>query len=498
LVTVTFAHHSLIEGNRAGTLYGLVATVLLAIIFTAFQGVEYSVSSFTISDGAFGTCFYFGTGFHGLTTLCVAPFTNINELKTNIISKFENYTENNNTLLIVIPAHRGKESTSYLLNRDFLEWFVGFTDGEGNFNIKITNLIDNTFKNVQFTFQIGLHKDEEELLHYIMNTLKCGHIYKSKGRLNFFVNDINSLLYVIIPIFDHINLNSSKYYHFELFKKAVFLTKDKSHLLDNGKFEIINLQKQMQKLSGKWIPESINSNINITECWLAGFIDGEGCFSTNKYVPRFKLENHYKEFELYRKIREYLTVGNIMLTSPRTHIFNSNPMIVLEINQIKQLKEILMPLMYKNDCLLLKSQKFKDFLLWLKLIDIYYKGYHTTIEGKYLFDAIKLHINKYRLTTNISLLQDVKHISLLEIENLLFKLYTLDSPYEIKHGLRYYRNTNKLVNEATSIIVIDNNHNRTIYHSFTDCAKSLHIGRTKIKHCLNTGESYKGYNFVLS
>jgi cytochrome c oxidase subunit 3 len=24
--------------------------------------VEYSVSSFTISDGAFGSCFYFGTG----------------------------------------------------------------------------------------------------------------------------------------------------------------------------------------------------------------------------------------------------------------------------------------------------------------------------------------------------------------------------------------------------------------------------------------------------
>ena len=28
--------------------------------------MEYSVSSFTISDGAFGSCFYFGTGFHGL------------------------------------------------------------------------------------------------------------------------------------------------------------------------------------------------------------------------------------------------------------------------------------------------------------------------------------------------------------------------------------------------------------------------------------------------
>jgi cytochrome c oxidase subunit 3 len=65
-VTVTYAHHSLIQGNRAGALYGLVATVILAVIFTALQGIEYTVSSFTISDGAFGSCFYFGTGFHGL------------------------------------------------------------------------------------------------------------------------------------------------------------------------------------------------------------------------------------------------------------------------------------------------------------------------------------------------------------------------------------------------------------------------------------------------
>jgi cytochrome c oxidase subunit 3 len=36
------------------------------MIFTAFQGVEYAVSSFTISDGAYGSCFYFGTGFHGI------------------------------------------------------------------------------------------------------------------------------------------------------------------------------------------------------------------------------------------------------------------------------------------------------------------------------------------------------------------------------------------------------------------------------------------------
>ncbi len=61
--TITYAHHSLIQGERKGSLYGSVFTIILAIIFTIFQAIEYTVSSFTISDGAFGTCFFLVQGF---------------------------------------------------------------------------------------------------------------------------------------------------------------------------------------------------------------------------------------------------------------------------------------------------------------------------------------------------------------------------------------------------------------------------------------------------
>jgi tRNA nucleotidyltransferase (CCA-adding enzyme) len=96
---------------------------------------------------------------------------------------------------------------------------------------------------------------------------------------------------------------------------------------------------------------------------LAGFIDGDGSFSYNKYVPRFKLENHCKELELYNKIKEFLTVGNVMLTSPRVNRVSNNSTVVLEINKIKELKDILIPLMYKNNCILFKTLKSEDFLL---------------------------------------------------------------------------------------------------------------------------------------
>lgn len=64
--TVTYAHHSLIQGNRKETINGLIFTIILAMIFTGLQGFEYYTAPFTISDGAFGSTFYFATGFHGL------------------------------------------------------------------------------------------------------------------------------------------------------------------------------------------------------------------------------------------------------------------------------------------------------------------------------------------------------------------------------------------------------------------------------------------------
>jgi cytochrome c oxidase subunit 3 len=75
--TITYAHHSLIKGERKGALYGSIFTVVLALIFTLFQGIEYNVSSFTISDSVFGTCFFFGTGFHGFHVIIGTIFLSV-------------------------------------------------------------------------------------------------------------------------------------------------------------------------------------------------------------------------------------------------------------------------------------------------------------------------------------------------------------------------------------------------------------------------------------
>ena len=73
-VTVTFAHHALIEGNRGNALHGLVLTVLFGAYFTFLQQSEYFEASFTIADRVYGTTFFVATGFHGLHVLIGSSF----------------------------------------------------------------------------------------------------------------------------------------------------------------------------------------------------------------------------------------------------------------------------------------------------------------------------------------------------------------------------------------------------------------------------------------
>ena len=64
-VTVTWAHHAIIASNYKSAIFGLIATIVLAIIFTALMVAEYYIASFDISDSVYGSCFYMLTGLHG-------------------------------------------------------------------------------------------------------------------------------------------------------------------------------------------------------------------------------------------------------------------------------------------------------------------------------------------------------------------------------------------------------------------------------------------------
>nr|UAJ48131.1 cytochrome c oxidase subunit III [Cybister japonicus] len=73
-VTVTWAHHSLMENNYNQALQSLFFTCILGIYFTILQAYEYIESPFTIADTVYGSSFFMATGFHGLHVIIGTTF----------------------------------------------------------------------------------------------------------------------------------------------------------------------------------------------------------------------------------------------------------------------------------------------------------------------------------------------------------------------------------------------------------------------------------------
>nr|YP_011016965.1 cytochrome c oxidase subunit III [Aegus fukiensis]AFQ62172.1 cytochrome c oxidase subunit III [Cheironitis sp. MJTNT-2012]WQB61567.1 cytochrome c oxidase subunit III [Aegus fukiensis] len=73
-LTVTWAHHSLIENNFKQTTQGLTLTVILGVYFTMLQAYEYVEAPFTIADAVYGSTFFMATGFHGIHVIIGTTF----------------------------------------------------------------------------------------------------------------------------------------------------------------------------------------------------------------------------------------------------------------------------------------------------------------------------------------------------------------------------------------------------------------------------------------
>lgn len=72
---VTWAHHALIHDNRKTVIAGLSGAVILGMIFTVLQYIEYGHATFDFDGGLYPSVFYMATGFHGfhviIGTICL-------------------------------------------------------------------------------------------------------------------------------------------------------------------------------------------------------------------------------------------------------------------------------------------------------------------------------------------------------------------------------------------------------------------------------------------
>jgi cytochrome c oxidase subunit 3 len=406
---VTVSHHSLVNQLIDWANYGSVATILLAILFTGLQVLEYLGVSYTITDSVFGSTFFMATG------LMWDPFVYIiislsNWIKTRIIT--QEYTVVNEIDIFNAP----NRVVNNLKDMDYTNtinpyWITGFSDGESCFVLKFHETDKRKVGwSVIPTFSIELHIRDLYVLEKIHNFFKVGSISKRKNRNTavYAVQSVDALNNVIIPHFIKYSLLTEKQRDFKLFCMGIDIVNKKEHLILPGLKKLISIRESMNKKSLGNLNEylkvdtSINKILDINKeildpYWLVGFVDAEGCFyikpnkskselRRDRYSLVFTISQHSRDLLLLNNIVDYLQCGVIETPNGR----NEGRYIVYKFND--HLEKI-MPFFEKFNLVTVKQL---DFLDYKKAASLLKKKSLITEEDLFNIQFIKSGMNKNR------------------------------------------------------------------------------------------------------
>jgi hypothetical protein len=309
----------------------------------------------------------------------------------------------------------------FSIDSTFLQWFVGFTDAEGNF---IINSLKNTKLDVSrfsFMFKITLHQDDEAVLKYINDKLGIGGVRSYKNECIFNVTDKEGIA-LLISIFDKYNLNTTKHLDFLDFKEAFYIywSREKNSnegLLSSVKEKILELKNKMNTNRINF-DRPKNSPIIITKNWLLGFIEGDGSFFIRRdnLTPIFAIEVTGVQLPVLVQIKEFLenSLGfdkyslfklnnsSIIAVSTKKARNNSKSSVSLIISNINVLNNYFIPLFKETEFL---TKKGKDFIDFKAICNLIYKGAHRKEDIRSLILKLANTMNNFRLSTNKKIVQ---------------------------------------------------------------------------------------------
>jgi hypothetical protein len=145
----------------------------------------------------------------------------------------------------------------------------------------------------------------------------------------------------------------------------------------------------------------------ITDQWILGFVDGEGCFHIGitksktmklgyQILPEFSIVQHERDVNLLYAIRDYFNCGIVLLNRGKND-YRHAPRWNYRVRAKKELLEIIIPFFDKYPLLTVKQ---KDFLLFKEVMEIIKQGDHLTLEGINKIKLIKNSMNKNRVFRN--------------------------------------------------------------------------------------------------
>ena len=389
------------------------------------------------------------------------------------------------------------------VSSEFLYWFSGFTDAEGNFLISI----DRQY--VRFRFKISLHIDDVEVLNTIKSNLNVGTVTleSSRNRCSYIIQDYEEIKNIICPIFNAFPLHTSKRLDFENFAQAVFI-KDNKQLSDAGLSKIVSLKNTMNTKREIFTYNTTKSQIIINPDWCIGFIEGEGTFGIKTgSALYFQIAQKNTSQESLNAITTFLTglSDNVLQNSkilPLNVISTTNvrtDVVSLVVNSVDSLYYYLLPLL---DTSKMYSRKGIDFNLWRLALLLKIKGYYYLPEGKTLFLDISDILNK-RYSTNTT-----KNIS--EIMDNIFKrsqiIFEKDPPFDVKSNIPHSDNVRKFsiqnISDNPKVVYIYTNEGMikgSPFVSYSSAHKALELNPSSntCNRYIDTGRLYKN-NFIFS
>ena len=390
-----------------------------------------------------------------------------------------------------------------IVSSEFLYWFSGFTDAEGNFLISI----DRQY--VRFRFKISLHIDDVEVLNTIKSNLNVGTVTleSSRNRCSYIIQNYEDIKNVICPIFNAFPLHTSKRLDFENFSQAVFI-KDNKKLSDIDMSKIVSLKNTMNTKREIFTYNTTKSQIIINPNWFIGFTEGEGTFGIKTgSALYFQVSQKNTSQESLNAITTFLTglSNNILQNSkilPLNLINTTNvktDVVSLVVNSVDSLYYYLLPLL---DTSKMYSRKAIDFNLWRVALLLKIKGYYYLPEGKTLFLDISDILNK-RYNTNTT-------INTSEIIDNIFKrsqtIFEKDSPFDVKSNIPHSDNVRKFSIQNRSdnpkVVYIYTNKGMikgSPFVSYSSAHKALGLNPSSntCNRYIDTGRLYKN-NFIFS
>ena len=207
--SVTVSHHSLVDRLIDWANNGSVATIYMAMVFTALQGIEYYGVSYTLTDSVFGYAFYMGTGL-----ILRGPFyTNYKEIiYFNEKSLSSNLGNTSNNLLNKIQFIDNTDMNACIHVYISPHWITGFSGAESSFIIRISKTTRKAGWRILPIFSIELYIRDILLLKKIQFYFKVGNIIVRNNRKKaiYSVQSIKDITNVIIPHFNKYSLLTKK------------------------------------------------------------------------------------------------------------------------------------------------------------------------------------------------------------------------------------------------------------------------------------------------